>query len=180
MKRFLSIALFSSFPVLVFGQTFTPTDEGSKIRFVIKNFGINTGGTFQGLQGTITYNPANPVTANFEVSVDANTIDTDIESRDNHLRKAEYFNVKEYPRLSFKSTRITKTNKTDYLFMFGTITIKGVAKDISFPFKVTAKDGGYLFEGDFKLNRRDFNVGGRSLSLSDELNVELSVFAKKS
>lgn len=180
MKRFLSIAFLSSFVILVFGQTYIPTDAGSKVKFVIKNFGINTGGTFEGLQGTINYDPANPLTAGFEVSVDANTIDTDIESRDNHLRKAEYFNVKEYPRLSFKSTRITKTNKADYLYMFGTITIKGVTKDISFPFKVTPKDGGYLFEGDFKLNRRDFNVGGRSLSLSDELNVELSVFAKKS
>ena len=63
--------------------------------------------------------------------------------------------------------------------MFGNITIKGVTKEIKFPFTFTAKDGGYLFEGEFKINRRDFGVGGKSFSISDELSVELSVFAKK-
>lgn len=179
MKRFLSAALFSSFAIAGFSQLYTPADAGSKVRFVIRNFGINTGGTFQGLQGSISFDPANPTAASFEVSVDANTVDTDIEARDNHLRKAEYFNVKEFPQLSFKSSRITRSNTAGYLFMFGTITIKGVSKEISFPFKATEKDGGILFEGEFKLNRRDFGVGRRSLSLADELNVELSVFAKK-
>ena len=62
--------------------------------------------------------------------------------------------------------------------MFGKITIKGVTKEINFPFTSTAKNGGYLFEGSFKLNRRDFGVGGDSISLSDGLTVSLSIFAK--
>jgi polyisoprenoid-binding protein YceI len=64
--------------------------------------------------------------------------------------------------------------------MFGVITIKNISKEISFPFKQTSKDGGILFDGEFKLNRLDFGVGGKSFSMSDELNVELSIFAKKS
>jgi polyisoprenoid-binding protein YceI len=63
--------------------------------------------------------------------------------------------------------------------MTGVITIKSVSKEISFPFKQTAKDNGILFEGEFKLNRRDFGVGGKSFSMSDDLNVELAIFAKK-
>ena len=63
--------------------------------------------------------------------------------------------------------------------MVGNITIKGTTKEIQFPFKATPKDNGYLFEGSFKLNRRDFNVGGSSISMSDNLDVNLSVFAKK-
>ena len=178
MKRLLIVALFCSLSVPFFAQTYTPTDGNSKVKFVIRNFGINTGGTFEGLQGTINFDPNNPTTGSFEVSVDASTVDTDIEARDNHLRRAEYFDVKTFPKIIFKSTRITKTNKENYLYMFGTITIKGVAKELKFPFKATPKDGGFLFEGEFNLNRRDFGVGGRSLSLSDELNVELSIFAK--
>lgn len=180
MKRFLTVALFSSLSVPFFAQTYTPTDAKSKVKFVIRNFGISTAGTFEGLQGTVNFDPGNPATASFEVSIDAGTVDTDIEARDNHLRRAEYFDVKTYPKIIFKSTRITKTNKEGYLYMFGTITIKGVTKEVKFPFKATPKDEGLLFEGEFKLNRRDFGVGRRSLSLSDELNVELSVFAKKS
>jgi len=177
-KVFTAIALFCV--VTAFGQNYTPTDAGSKVRFVIKNFGINTGGTFEGLAGSIIFDPANLAGASFNVSVDAKSVDTDVEARDNHLRKEEYFDVEKYPKLSFRSTKITTTNKEGYLFMFGVITIKNISKEFSFPFKQTSKDGGILFEGEFKLNRRDFGVGGKSFSMSDELNVELSIFAKKS
>jgi polyisoprenoid-binding protein YceI len=177
-KVFTAIALFCV--VTAFGQNYTPTDAGSKVRFVIKNFGINTGGTFEGLAGSLVFDPANLAGASFNVSVDAKSVDTDMEARDNHLRKEEYFDVEKYPKLSFRSTKITTTNKEGYLFMFGVITIKNISKEISFPFKQTSKDGGILFEGEFKLNRLDFGVGGKSFSMSDELNVELSIFAKKS
>jgi len=177
-KALTAIALFCV--VTVFGQNYAPTDAGSKVRFVIKNFGINTGGTFNGLAGAVTFDPSNLTTASFNVSVEAKSVDTDVEARDNHLRKEEYFDVEKYPKISFRSTKITTTNKEGYLYMFGVITIKNVSKEISFPFSQTTKDGGILFEGEFKLNRLDFGVGGKSFSMADELNVELSVFAKKS
>ncbi|MES1218704.1 MAG: YceI family protein [Bacteroidota bacterium] len=179
MKRILTTFILSSLTLLVFAQAYTPVDNGSKVKFSIKNFGINTGGTFEGLEGTINFNPDDPSTANFDVNVDAKTVNTDVESRDNHLRKEEYFDVEKFPKINFKSTKVTKTNSKEYLYMFGNITIKGVSKEIKFPFKVTPKDDGFLFEGNFKLNRRDFGVGGNSLALSDDLTVTLSVFAKK-
>ena len=180
MKKILTTFIFSSLTLLIFAQTYKPVDGDSKVRFVIKNFGINTGGIFKGLDGTINFDPANLAAASFDVNVDAKTIDTDVESRDNHLRKEEYLNVEKFPMLNFKSTKVTKTNSNEFLYMFGNITIKGVTKEIKFPFKATQKDDGYIFEGTFKLNRRDFGVGGNSLSLSDELTVTLSVLAKKS
>jgi polyisoprenoid-binding protein YceI len=178
MKRLFTVFLLLTLSLTGFSQTYAASDKGSKIHFVIKNFGIATGGDFSGLSGSIKFDPANPGASDFDVSVDANTVDTDVEARDNHLRKAEYFDVKTYPKISFKSTRTTKTNKDGYFYMFGNITIKGVTKEIKFPFSATAKDGGYLFEGNFKLNRRDFGVGRSSISLSDDLTVSLSVLAK--
>ena len=176
-KSFLGVAFLVS--VISFGQAYTHTEAGSKVKFTIKNFGINTSGTFEGLSGSITFDAASLATASFTVSVDAKTVDTDMESRDNHLRKAEYFDVEKYPRISFRSTKITTTNKPEYLYMTGIITIKNVSKEISFPFSHTAKDDGILFAGEFKINRREFGVGGQSFSMSDELTVNLSVFAKK-
>lgn len=178
MKRLIIGFSLFSFSLLLFSQSYTPVDDGSKVHFVIDNFGIATGGDFKGLSGTIKFDPANPVAADFDVSVDANSINTDIAARDNHLRRSDYLDVKNYPKLSFKSTKVTKTNKDGYLYMFGTITIKGVTKEVKFPFTATTKNDGYLFEGSFKLNRRDFNVGGSSISLSDDLTVTLSIFAR--
>lgn len=176
-KSFTAIALLVA--IISTGQNYTATDAGSRVHFVIKNFGINTGGSFEGLTGSITFDPANLSTASFNVSVDAKTVDTDIEARDNHLRKAEYFDVEKYPKISFRSTKVTSTNKDGFLYMFGVITIKNVSKEISFPFTHTDKDGGILFEGDFKLNRREFGVGGSSFSLSDDVTIDLSILAKK-
>ena len=146
MKGIISITLLNFLSLLAISQAYTPTDNGSKVRFVIKNFRIKTGGTFQGLSGTVSFDPNNLTPASFDVSVDARTVDTDIEARDNHLRKSEYLDVEKYPTLNFKSTKITKTNKAEYLYMFGNLTIKGVTKEVKFPFSVTAKDDGYLFE----------------------------------
>jgi len=178
MKRliFTLFILISSFGL--FAQTYAPVDNGSKVHFVIKNFGIATGGDFSGLSGSIKFDPANLGSSEFDVSVDANSVDTDIESRDKDLRKAAFFDAANYPKLTLKSTKITKTNKDGYYYLFGNLTIKGVTKEVKFPFTATAKDGGYLFEGSFKLNRRDFGVGGSSLSLGDDLTVSLSVLAK--
>lgn len=172
--------VFILFVLIASSQTYTPTDTGSKVKFVIKNFGINTSGAFEGLSGFIIFDPANLSMANFDVSVEAKTVDTDIKARDKHLRKAEYFDVEDYPKMTFKSTKITKTNKPEYLYIFGNLSIKGITKEVKFPFTFTPKDDGYLFEGEFEINRRDFGVGEKSFSLSDDLTVKLSVFAKKS
>jgi polyisoprenoid-binding protein YceI len=179
MKKLFFAVLFILPAIYLSAQTYAATDTGSKVKFVIKNFGIKTGGTFEGLEGTILFDPSNLATANFDVSVKTKTVDTDIEARDNHLRKPEYFDVENFPNLIFKSTKVSKTNKPEYLYMFGNITIKGVTKEVNFPFTYAPKGEGYLFEGEFKLNRIDFGVGGKSFSLSDELTVSLSVFAKK-
>lgn len=176
-KLFFLVAILNVF--IASAQSYTPTDAGSKVRFVIKNFGINTGGIFEGLAGTIVFDPTKLATSSFEVSVDSKTVDTDMEARDKHLRQEEYFDVEKFPRITFKSSRISTTNKAGFLYVFGTITIKGISKEANFPFSYTEKDGGIFFEGEFKLNRRDFGVGGKSFSMSDELTVQLSVFAKK-
>lgn len=175
---FLSVLIFSKF--LVNAQaTYTPVDAESKVHFVIKNFGIRTGGDFSGLSGTIKFSPENYAASVFDVSVDANTIDTDNSSRDGHLRKADYFDVATYKTIRFKSTKVVLSSVKGRFYIYGDLSIKGVTKPVEFGFGATAKDGGYVFDGEFSINRRDFGVGGSSISLSDNLTVSLSVFAKK-
>ncbi len=156
----------------------TPVDAASKVHFVIKNFSFKTGGNFSGLKGTIKFDPVNLSASGFDVSVDSKTVDTDNGMRDNHLRESEYFDVAKYPTLNFKSTKVVRSSKAGRFFAFGNLTIKGVTKPIQFPFGAVAKDGGYLFDGEFQIDRRDFGVGSSSISLADKLTVSLSVLAK--
>lgn len=158
--------------------TYTPVDAGSKVHFVIKNFGVRVGGDLTGLRGSIKFNPANLAASAFDVTVDAATIDTDNESRDGHLRKAEYFDVATFKTIRLKSTKVMLSTVPGRYYIYADLTIKGVTKPIEFGFAATPKSEGYVFDGEFKINRRDFGVGGSSATMSDNLTVELSVFAK--
>jgi polyisoprenoid-binding protein YceI len=133
---------------------------------------------FYRLKGTIKFFPANLTGSAFDVSIDAGTIDTDNESRDEHLRKEEFFNVATYKTIQLTSTRIVPSTTAGRYYMYVNLTIKGVTKPVEFGFGATPKDGGYVFDGEFKINRRDFGVGESSVSMSDNLTVSLSVLAK--
>ncbi|MEO5681487.1 MAG: YceI family protein [Chitinophagaceae bacterium] len=177
MKIFFTLLLTVCSLTILHAQQYQPADDKSTVKFGIKNFGISTGGSFKGLAGDINFDKANPEKIVFDISVDAATVNTGNDSRDNHLRKEEYFDAAKFPKISFKSDKVT--SKGGGFVASGTITIKGTARNISFPFKATAQDDGYLFEGSFKINRRDFKVGGNSVVLGDEATVTLAVFAKK-
>ncbi len=159
-------------------STYTPVNDASKVHFVIRNFGLKTGGDFSGLKGTIKFDPTNLTTSSFDVTVDAATVDTDNSSRDGHLKRSDYFDAATHKTIRFKSTKITRSSKAGRLYIYGNLTIKGVTKPVEFGFGATPKDGGYVFDGSFTINRRDYGVGGSSVSLSDNLTLTLSVFAK--
>jgi polyisoprenoid-binding protein YceI len=162
-----------------FAQKYTVTDEGSKVHFVIKNFGVRTGGDFTGLKGNITFDPKALGTSQFNVTVNSNTINTDNNSRDKHLRKDEYFGVEKHPLITYVSTKITESTVAGRFFVIGNLTIKGVTKVVQFGFSATPSAAGYSFKGDFEINRRDYGVGGNSVSLADKLKVSLDISAKK-
>jgi polyisoprenoid-binding protein YceI len=175
----LSISFFIFCSLHAGAQNYTPVDAGSAVKFTIKNFGLNVNGSFTGLQGKIIFDPANIAAASFVVSVHATTVNTGNGSRDNHLRKEEYFNVAGYPKLNFISTKVMPSGKAGSYTMEGNLTIKGVSKPVSFPFTASPKTGGYQFSGKFSINRRDFKVGSSSWVLSDELTVSLNISANK-
>ncbi|MGI8951520.1 MAG: YceI family protein [Chitinophagaceae bacterium] len=171
MKRLIFLAVFI-IAFCAFAQVdLKPVDDKDAVTFVIKNFGINTPGSFTGLKGSIKWNAENPSNSSFNVSVDANTINTSIDARDNDLRKEKYFDVAKYPTINFVSANISAASVT------GNLTIKGITKSVTFPFTVTKQGNGYLFEGSFTINRRDFDVGGSSMVLADNVTVKLKVQA---
>ena len=166
---------------LFFQKPYEPIDQGSKVHFVIRNFGINTGGDFKGLKGSVIFDPKALSSSKFDVSVSATTIDTDNNLRDNSLRSDEYFDVKKYPEINIASTKISLAENNqagEYLFT-GNISIHGVKRGITFPFNAELINGDYMFTGIFDLNRLDFGVGEKSAVLSNKVSISLKVIAKQ-
>jgi polyisoprenoid-binding protein YceI len=170
--------LLFSFTSIFSQQLLTPLDASSKVHFVIKNFGIKTGGDFSGLKGTVKLMPSNMSSTLFDVTVNSSTVDTDNSSRDKHLRGDDFFDVEKYPLIRIASTSIKPTSDKDTWLFSGTLTLKGVTKNISFPFSYSRSGEGYLFTGGFTIDRRDYTVGGGSTTMSDNVDITLSVFAK--
>ena len=161
--------------VSVFAQQHIPVDAGSDVKFSIKNFGLSVTGTLKGLQGKIIFDPANPPAASFNVTVDVATINTGNGARDKHLKKEDYFDEANHPKITFISSKVT--GKAGTYTVVGQLNIKGISKQITFPFTATAGKNSYQFAGQFTINRRDFKVGGSSWVLSDELTVTLNISA---
>ena len=156
---------------------YKPVEQGSTLKFTIKNLGFGVDGSFTGFEGTINFNPQNLAASNFDVTVSATTVNTDNSLRDEHLKGDSFFDVKNYPRIKLTSTQITNVKSGTYMFN-GLLTMKGKAKPIKFPFEATQSGDGFVFKGSFKMNRKDFGVGGTS-TVSDELEVMINVTAKK-
>lgn len=177
-KQPIITGLFLSlFSLSGFSQVYTPVDAESRVEFVIRNFGIKVDGKFQGLKGKIQFDPASLSANSFSVSVEANTVNTDNTARDKHLKKADYFNVTQFPLISFVSSQITQLPTPGQYRVAGKLTLKGITKEIAFDFSAAPLNKGYRFKGNFTINRLDFTVGGNSLSLSDNLTVSLDVVA---
>jgi polyisoprenoid-binding protein YceI len=159
---------------------YQPVASKSQVKVVIKNVGMDTEGRLTGLQGSIRFNPADLKSAGFDMSIDAASINTDIEPRDKALQEPEYLNTGQYPRISFHSRQVSQLAGGKRYLLTGNLTIKGISKEISFPFTATPTADGMLFSGEMKLNRKDFRIAPASVVLGESFTVILSVFASRS
>src|ERR1700694_1665582 len=161
----------------------------SGVTFTIRHMMSKVRGQMKIKEGWIEVDSDNLSTAKVEVVLDAATIDTGVEARDNHLRSADgHFDVANYPTITFKSTRVEGNNPSSFK-MIGDVTIHGITKEITLDasFNGEGKDPWgnrrVSFVGQTKLNREDYDVtwnqaleaGG--FILGDEVKLEIGVEA---
>lgn len=156
---------------------FKPDYSKSSVEFKIKNAGIGVEGSFKTFETTIDYNEAAAAPSSIKAAIAVESISTGIEARDKHLKKDDFFDVTKYPKITFESTKIFKTS-TGFLAE-GKLTIKNVTKDISIPFTYSGTAAGGVFEGGLTLNRLDYGIGGKSVTMGDDVEVKLHVTAAK-
>ncbi|HWD86823.1 MAG TPA: YceI family protein [Mucilaginibacter sp.] len=175
MKKLLILTAIIS---AILANVLTAQSLRSSITFEIKNLGITTTGTIGGLSTRINFNPANLASSTVEASVDANTINTDNSSRDEHLRSEDFFDVARYPKIFLRSVAFRHRNGNNYTGTF-ILTIRDKSKQIEIPFIFLDKGNSAEFKGTFKINRLDFGVGGTSMVLSDDVTITIDSDEKK-
>jgi polyisoprenoid-binding protein YceI len=163
----------------------------SVIGFAIRHYEISwVRGRFKDFTGTIRYDDSDVTKSSVEFGAKIESIDTGVEPRNAHLKTADFFDAAKYPELTFKSSRVERKGKDQYV-VSGDFTLKGVTKQISFPFTIVGaiKDPrGNTRIGiaaETKLDRRDYGItwgktmenGG--LDVGHEVTVELQLEALK-
>ena len=145
----------------------------SSISFTIENFGVSVHGSFGALAGEVFYDPANPQQSNFNIVVPINTLTTGIALRDKHLKKEDYFDADHYANMRFVSDTALLDGSSGTIK--GLLTIKNITLPIVIKCKVASTVEAVLWEGDFELDRRDYTVGGNSISMSDVVKVKVKL-----
>ncbi|HSJ54904.1 MAG TPA: YceI family protein [Anaerolineae bacterium] len=139
----------------------------SEVRFLVKHFRLTTvRGRFRTFEGTLDMNEENPQASLVEGTVDTATISTGIRPRDADLRRRNRFNVRDFPKMSFKSTRIGPFEGNRFK-VYGNLTIKGITKPVEIdvvdkgelsPVKGEPARRRHAFEARTQVNRKDFDI----------------------
>ena len=82
------------------------------------------------MSGSVQYDPSDPAKTTIDATIDANSVDTRVEKRDNDLRSPDFFDVAKYPTLTFKSKRV-ETAGSGKMKVVGDLTIHGVTKEVT-------------------------------------------------
>ena len=173
MKKFFLLTLIIAAANIVSAQVkYTVTK--ANVAFKIKNMGIGTGGTMGGIQADINFIKDKPETSTISATADVNTINTDNDLRDSHLKGDGFFDVAKYPKITMKSVAIKHKSGNNYLGTFN-VTIKDKTKQIAVPFTFIVNGAVAEFKGSFKLQRTDFGVGDSSLVLSNDVTVDIDI-----
>lgn len=147
-------------------------------------------GRFQEFEGSDYLDAQNPSDSNVEVTIHAKSVDTGSGDRDNHLRSNDFFDMDQYPTITFKSTGIEAQGDGSYR-VTGDLTIKGTTKPVTIDFDFTGAaidpwgNQRVGFEGSTIINRKDWGVSWNApleaggLLVSEKVTLEIDVSAVK-
>ncbi|MEJ5265217.1 MAG: YceI family protein [Bacteroidales bacterium] len=163
----------------------------STVKFSVQHLVISeVEGSFRTFDGSIVSKNDDFTDAVIDFSVDVNSINTDNEMRDNHLKSDDFFNAAKFPKMTFKSKSFKKVSGNKYELV-GDLTIRDVTKTVKFDvtYGGTVKDPYGNIKAGFKasavINRFDYGLKWNALTeaggavVGNEVNVSLKLeFAK--
>jgi len=163
------------------GDDYSIDPVHSSVYFKISHIGLSyVFGRFNTFSGTFSIDSNDASKCAFAMNIRTETVDTNNAGRDNHLRSPDFFNVKQYPSIDFKSTSV-KPAKDGYE-VTGDLTMHGVTKPVTFTvtggksaeFPKGVKRIGYSTE--LVLKRTDFGVGDPKLgnTLGEDVHIAIS------
>lgn len=156
----------------------------SSVIFRVKHAGVAyVYGRFNTFSGTFRIDDENPANANVSMTVDVASVDTGNEKRDQHLKSPDFFNVAQFPRMTFESTSVTKKADDRYAVK-GDLTLHGKTNPVEIEMAKTGEGtwrGARIvgFEGTTTLKRSDYGMTNMLDAVGDEIRFTIAVEARR-
>lgn len=178
--------LVNTFPALC-AEKYDVDHAHSYVGFSVPHMVLSkTKGKFTDFTTTFMFDEKDLANSSIETVIQVNSISTDDEKRDEHLRSTDFFDVEKYPTITFKSNEIKETGDNQFVAI-GDLTIHGVTKEIELPFtiigKITDPWGNVRLgvESNLTINRKDYGLtwnkvmdnGG--LVVGEKVDIELNM-----
>jgi|SRR5579862_49246 len=152
----------------------------SSAQFSVRHLGVSTvRGAFTKVSGSANYNAADPSKGSLDATIEAASVDTRVEMRDNDLRSPNFLDVQKFPTITFHSKQI-KAAGSGKLLITGDLTIHGVTKevvlDVDGPTAAIKDPWGNQRIGasaTTKITRQDFGVNGLPAVVGDEITITI-------
>jgi polyisoprenoid-binding protein YceI len=156
----------------------------SFVNFRVTHLGIGAAyGQFRTIAGDVVYDAEKPGNSSISITIDAASIDTNSADRDKHLRGADFFSVKEFPEITFKSSKIAAGKEKGSYTITGMLKMHGVEKEVTAQGKLIGAGNDPWgntrvgLEAEFKVNRMDFGVNYMPDGLGKEVSIVIAIEA---
>jgi polyisoprenoid-binding protein YceI len=136
-------------------------------------------GRFNDVSGRYSFDPNDPSSSTFEVTIKADSVDTHSERRDQHLKSPDFFNAKQFPVIQFKSKSVRKTD--DGVEATGELSLHGVKKDVTVGIEHVGSGedpwGNHRsgFVTTFAIKRSEFDMKFMMGPLGDEVTLLVNI-----
>ena len=189
----------ATFAITSFGSLMAQTNwkidnSHSKLGFMVTHLMVSeTEGKFKFYEGTVQSKTDLDFTdAKIEFSADINSINTEDEKRDGHLKSHDFFDAEKFPKMTFKATSVKPTKvKTTYI-LEGDLTMKGVTKKVTLTAVGSSKtikdpwgNTKYGFKVVGKINRKDYGLNWNTalesggVLVSEDVKIDITIELNK-
>ena len=159
---------------------FEITQQDSTVKFYVKA-SVDLTGVFQKWTATVTFTSPDLTSGSLDIKVDAASVNTGSGMKDDKLKSKDFFDVKNNPYITFKSTKFVETGP-DTISIPGTFTIRGVSKPETLTLTITGKGKGVgSVKGTMAFDRKEFgmNSGIPFIKIADRVEVDVDLHGKR-
>lgn len=170
---FAAILLIGASSTFAAETKFPLSGDNTKVTWVGKKTDGKHEGGFKKVDGTALVVDGDPGSLKLDVTIATESLYSDNEQLTAHLKASDFFDVKRYPKATFKSNKVAKSK--DGYTITGDLTLLGKTKSVSFPAKISATEKSLMINGDLEIDRTAFGMKYGEGKIDNKVGISVAM-----